>query len=64
MLWIATVYKPYSADVTNMYEKIEIDAYDKLSANSKAVNRIKSYLRGGDNSWVDAKITRIDLKNK
>lgn len=62
MLWKATVYKPYSNDVMTMYEKIEIEAENKATANSKVVSKIKAYLRNGDNSWVDAKITKIEEK--
>lgn len=58
-----TIYKPYSNDPTNPYEKVEIDAYDKLSAHSKMVSRIKAYLKNGDNSWVDANITKMVAKD-
>ena len=62
MLWTATIYRPFSDDIMTMYEKIEIEAENKSIANSKVVSKIKAYLRNGDNSWVDAKITKIEEK--
>ena len=51
-----TIYKPYNNDVTNPYEKLKVEADSEVNAHTKVVSKVKSFLKHGDNSWVDAKI--------